>query len=227
MLRELLRRDLLLHGRMLLVSYSLFLAFQVYLLLRMDSDRLWAVSATLYASFLAITVFAREDKFRSSSWTCTLPVTRSQIVRARFVGAWILVVGAMAAGTTLAAVLPGSLVAPAGILEPSALLLVAVVITLVLSMMLPFLIRFGLVGMLVFLVGAQVLGAGLLVFAIVTGGRGRNGIRFVFSAVRNGVLALHEALPAPLFYAVVIAALVAANWTGFRLAVFLFRRREL
>lgn len=226
MLPRLLLRDALLHGRMLLISYGIFAAFQLYLVLRVDSSRAWLVFASIYASFLAITVFAREDKFQSTAWTLTLPVTRRDVVRARFLEAWILVVAALVAATILAVVIPRSQVELSVLIQPESLLMAATVITAVVALMLPFLIRFGLLGMMIFLVGAQVLGAGLLVAAVALRGRG-GGLRLGFSAIADAVRAAHGALPHSAFYALALAFLVAVNWAGYRLAVRLFRGRDL
>lgn len=226
MLLRLLRRDLLLHGRMLLISYAIFLAFEAYFALRVSSARFWLTAAAIYASFLSITVFAREDKFGSSAWTCTLPVRRSQIVRARFAAAWLLVAAALATGAAMAALLPGTRVVLAEIFRPATLLSAATAVTLVVALMLPFLIRFGLLGIMIFLVGIQLLGAGVLALAMVLGRHGRHltlGIGSVFHAVRSA----YEAFPPAISIVLTIALLFAINWAGYRFSVFLFRRRDL
>lgn len=227
MLRKLLKRDLLLHGRMLLISYGLFLAFQLYTVLNVESARTWAVFASIYASFLSITVFAREDKFQSAAWTCTLPVTRREIVRVRFLGAWLLVTAAMVAATMIAAVTPWSIVRPSEVLRPDTLLVSAAVVTLVVALMLPFLIRFGLLGVMIFLVATQMLGAALLVVAVAFRRRGSGSLRLDLSAIGDAVGAVHAALPWPVFAVLVLAVLAFLNWGGYRAAVWLYQRREL
>lgn len=226
MLRKLLLRDGRLHGRTLLISYGVFLAFQVYFLLRVDSARPWLVFASVYAAFVALSVYVREDKFQSTSWTCTLPVSRRGVVRARFVGAWILAVAALAAATILAAVLPGSRVGVPDVLEAETLLLAATVITVVVGLMLPFVIRFGLLGLMIFLVGAQVIGAGVLLMAGAFERREGRRLSLGFSVVADGVRAAHSALPPALFDLLVVALLLAVNWAGYRLALLLFGRRD-
>jgi len=226
MLRRLLVRDWLLHGRMLLISYGLFAAFQVYFILRTNSTRHWLVFASVYATFLAISVFAREDRFQSTAWTCTLPVSRREVVRARFVGAWILVTTALVGSMLMAAVIPGSIISVTEALQPATLLLAATATSLVIALVLPFLIRFGLLGLLIFLVAAQVLGSAALVLAIALDGGGGAG-KSMFSFVTDAVRATQGALtPAP-FYLLVAALLMAVNWVGYRFAVRLFTRREL
>lgn len=227
MLPKLLMRDALLHGRMLLISYGIFAAFQLYFVLRVDSSRFWLVAATIYASFLAITVFAREDKFQSTAWTCTLPVSRRAIVQARFVEAWILVAASLAIATLVAAVLPGSRVDVSAVVQTDALLLAATVVTLVVSLMLPFLVRFGLLGVLIFLVAMQVIGSGLLVVTVMLGNRDGGRVNLGLHAIAGAVRAAHAALPPVVFDLLAVALLFVVNWLGYRLAVFFFDRREL
>jgi ABC-type transport system involved in multi-copper enzyme maturation permease subunit len=227
MLPKLMVRDALLHGRMLLISYGLFAAFQAYFVTRIDDARPWFVFAGIYAAMLSITMFAREDKFESTAWTCALPVTRRDVVRARFVAAWLLVAAALVVGTILAAVMPGSQVGLARLLELDTLLVGATAVTVVLALMLPFLIRFGLMGMMIFLVLGQVVGAGVLLLAIVLRNNGGGELRLGIRAIAGGVSALREAMPVALFQLLVVVLLVGVNWAGYRLALFLFRRRDL
>jgi hypothetical protein len=225
MLLKLLRRDVLLHGRMLLISYAIFLAFEAYFALRVSSARFWLTTAAIYAAFRSITVFAREDKFGSSAWTCTLPVRRAEVVRARFVIAWLLVAAALATGAAMAALLPGTRVVLPEIVLPATLLCAATAVTLIVALMLPFLIRFGLLGIMIFLVGAQMLGAGVLALAMVLGRRGRH-VSVGFSSIAHAVRSAYEAFPPTISIVLAVALLFAINWAGYRLSVFLFRRRD-
>lgn len=227
MLCELLLRDWRLNQRAILISVALFAAFQVYFVIRVDSTRAWFVFTSFYAAFLILTVFAREDKFRCASWTCSLPVTRREIVGARFAGAWLQVAGALAVAIILAVVVPGSRIDLAGIVQPETLLLAATVAAVVVALMLPFTIRFGLIGVMIFLVAAQVLGAGALFLAIALRPRGGSSLRLGFSAVADGVRAVHASLPLPAFSLLVLALLAAVSWGGHCLAVHLYRRREM
>lgn len=226
MLLNLLRRDFLLHGRMLLISYAIFFAFEAYVALRVDSAQFWLTTAAIYAAFLSITVFAREDKFGSSAWTCTLPVRRAEIVRARFVMAWLVVAAALVAGAALTALLPGTRVVLPEIVLPATLLSAATAVTLIVALMLPFLIRFGLLGVMIFLVGAQMLGAALLALAMVLGRRGRH-VSLGLSSIANAVRSVYEAFPPAVSVLLTVALLFAINWAGYRVSVLLFRRRDL
>ena len=231
MLRDLLLRDWILHRRVLLVSYGMFGAFQIYSALSVSSPRVWLVFASIYAGLLTLVVFAREDKFRSTAWTCSLPVSRREIVRARIVGCWILVSTALVAATVMVTLIPGSKVSIASIVQPTNLLVSVGLVTLIVALMLPFTIRFGLMGVLIFGVVTQLLGGGLLVIVMLRsrakgGGTGRP----ILDAIRpviEGLSAAREALSPIVFQLLTLAILVALNWLGYRLSTFLFRRVEL
>ena len=230
MLHELLLRDWILHRRVLLITYGMFGAFQIYSSISVSSPRVWLVFASIYAGLLTVVPFAREDKFRSTAWTCTLPVTRTQIVRARLIGAWVLVLAALAAAAVLASIVPGSQVNAMTVLTPANLLAAGTAITLIFSLMLPFTIRFGLMGVLIFGVVAQLLGGGLLMIGMISRNRGGGSGRSLFAAltpIAEFVRGAHETLPAVAFYLLALCVLAAVNWLGYRLALALFARREL
>jgi hypothetical protein len=126
--------------------------------------------------------------------------------------------------------LPGSAVPAHAVLQPTSLLICATIVTLVLALMQPFTIRYGFLGVMIFVIGMQVLGVVVLTFATATrpkgGGSGRP-ILDALSSLGDRILAVREALSPAGFALVVVLSLVALNWAGYRLAVFMFRRREL
>jgi hypothetical protein len=232
MLRELVWRDWILNRRTLLLSFAVFFAFQLYSILRMSSDRAWLVFAAIYASFLTIIPVVVEDTSQATASTCALPVTRTDVVRARFVASWVLTTAVLAVTAALPAVVPGSAVEPAIALQPGTLLAMATTVTAVVALMQPFTIRFGMLGVMIFLVSAQVLGGAALFLAARFRrpdgvGAGVGPIRAGLSELSAAVTAVHDAVGPAGFVVVVLAALAVVNWLGYRFAVFLFRRREL
>jgi hypothetical protein len=104
-------------------------------------------------------------------------------------------------------------------------------VTLIVAVMLPFTIRFGLMGVLMFGIVAQLLGGGLLVVAMLSNSRGKGGtgrpILDALSSVTEGLVAARAALSPVVFQILVLAIFVALNWFGYRFSTFLFRRIEL
>ena len=216
--------------RALVAIVGIYLAFEAYFVCRISSPRHYLVFASIYASFLTLTLFLREDKFHAAAWSCTLPVSRRDLVRARFLCAWILVAGNLTLALVLAALMPWSAVRVAAALDPATLFLAAAAVTIVLALMLPFAIRFGLLGVMIFLVGIQILGSAALLVAVNTRGSphaSRGLIAGGIEALTEDLVTLRNLLSPPGFYLAVAVALMIVNWLGYRLAVALFRRREL
>lgn len=230
MLPKLLHREWVLNRTTLLLMAGIFGAFEIFSATSVDSARAWIVMATLYAAFLTVALFVREDKFRATAWTCTLPVTRVELVRARFVAAWLMVVVALSGATVLAAIVPGGSVPVVELLDLSTLLIVATVATLIFAWVLPFTIRFGMLGIMLFLVVGQLAGATLLLVGSTinrrSGGGGRP-IRAALGAIGDGLVSIREVLSPPLFAVAVVLTLIAVNWLAYRFSAYLFGRREL
>ena len=228
MLPKLLQRDWFLHRRALLTVILIFSAFEVYFVLVANHPRTWLVFTCIYVSFFVIVPMTRDDKFRAFAWTATLPVTRADLARARYVGSWVIVALAFLPALALAALLPGSKVAPVMPVDPRSLLLAATVITIIFLMLIPFTIRFGLMGVFIGLAVIQLIGAGLFVFASLTASfeAVEGTIASIFKPPIAGIAAIRNSLPSAAFNVLALLALVLINWVGYRFALALFRRRE-
>lgn len=231
MLARLLRRDWLLNRRALVLFAAVFAAIQV-LLLRLPPDLagIWLLLTCLYAAAMTVVPLAREGAFRTTIWSCSLPVRRADLVRARYFSAWMLSTGALLASFVLAGAVPGSRVSPAIALEMEVWLAAGAIITLVLALLLPFTIRFGMRGLAILLVvPLNILLPGVFVASKLTGSQDEveatvlGGIQSVGAAI----IALRGGLTRPVFYLSALTLLVLVNWASYRLAVALFHGREL
>ncbi len=230
MLPRLLLRDWILTRRALLAIVGIYVAFQAYFVCRISSSRQYLVFASIYASFLTLTLFLREDKFHATAWSCSMPVSRQDLVRARYLGAWIFVAAALVLALIPAWIVPGSVVSVPAVFDPGTLLRVFAAVTVILALMLPFTIRFGVLGVMIFLVGIQMLGALVLLIAVKTGGASsasRGLLSGGVDALGAGLAAVRELTGPAGFHAAIVVCLLLVNWLGYRLAVSLFRRREL
>ena len=229
MLRRLLLRDWILHRHALVPVLAIYTAFQTYFVLQVNSPRAWVVFTAIYISFLTITPFTRDDKYRAVAWSCTLPVSRAELVRARYVGVWFVLAAGFLIAYSLAGLVPGSKLAGAFLADPETLLLGGAVASIVLVFVLPFTIRFGILGVVIGLAGLQLLAAAAFVTAKLTGGLNRieGGVAGVFRPLVDGIVAVRESLEPAGFFLAALTVLVLLNWAGYRLALALFRRREL
>jgi len=223
---KLLRKDLIFNRRMLAGTYLFHLLLLSGFAMRDHSlpVPLYAGFAAVMCGFLPLSLVAREEKFRTAAFTCSLPVTRQAVVSARYVGGGLIAF--LGAGLILAL---GYLVPQIGLagrgVGPGAPLLVAfAVVGVVQAGLLPFTIRFGLVGLMVFLVAAQVLGMLVMLLAVFTGG---GTIRGVLDGWAAALHALHAALGDAATAGAVVAGVLLLNLVSHRISCWLFRRRQL
>jgi ABC-type transport system involved in multi-copper enzyme maturation permease subunit len=167
-----IRKDLILNRDALVTNAVIFMGFAAYLGWEPDTPvmvYIWLTS--LMFTFLSITVIAREDKFRAAALTCSLPVTRRTIVQARYVLSFGLGAVGVVTAFSLGALLPFSQLPVDELLGARTVLLAVTVVVLALGVLLPFTVRFGVFGVFVFLIAAQVLGVIALVMGRLFGGR--------------------------------------------------------
>ena len=224
MLRNALRKDLLLNARHLWGILPWFV-WVAYALSEPDAGRMTAVGAGFVGSLMATTIAAREDKLRTSATLASLPVRRRTLVQARYVVSYVVGAVTYLVVAAMAAVLPWSVQRAAELFEVKTLLLTVTLASMVIALLMPLVIRFGLLGVVVFLGAFQVLGVVLFVAADYFAAR--SGVRHVFGAVERGIVSLHAGLgqPGPIVETAVIVGI--STWLSFRLSVFLAERRDL
>jgi ABC-type transport system involved in multi-copper enzyme maturation permease subunit len=223
MLRNALRKDLLLNARHLwgIVPWFLWVA---YAMSEPGAGRITAVGAAFVGSLMATTIAAREDKLRTSATLASLPVSRGTLVEARYVAAYVIGAATYLAVVVMAAALPWSVQRAAELVELRTLLLTLTLASTAIAVLMPVVIRFGLLGVMVFLGAFQVLGVAVMVAFEFFGLRAAVG---VFSVIERGILALHRGLDQPVVIVETMAAVALAIWLSLRLSVFLAGRREL
>ncbi|KPK79784.1 MAG: hypothetical protein AMS25_11405 [Gemmatimonas sp. SM23_52] len=232
MLRQdwiLLRRDLILHRRALVAVALIHAAFQVYFVIRVNHPTLWLVFTCIYVSFLTVMPLNREDRFGTLAWSCTLPVSRADLVRGYYLTAWALLVGSFVVALGLAAFVPGSKLSALMFLSPDRLLLAAGITTFLIALLLPFTIRFGFMGVVLVLAVLQIVGALTLMVGVTTGRMGNveSAVGGAIRALAAGITALRHMLSTPVFRLALLAALVLVNWISYRFASAILRRRDL
>lgn len=225
MLRKLLRKDVLLNARLFwgLVPLLLWVGYALS-----EPGLSFATSGVLMAfagTLSACLVGAREDKFRARAVLHSLPVTRTDVVRARYAAALIVGVACFAIVTVMALSLPWSARSAADTLTLKVVLFALSCIVATASVMLPFAIRFGMVGVLVMMGALQVGGMVTLFWAEFSGRRGI--ARAVFGSVEGGLKAVYAGLDQPGFILVTAVVLGFGLWASQRFSVFLTERQEL
>jgi len=225
MLRKLLRKDVLLNAR-LIWGLAPLMAWMGYAL--SEPDLTFVTSAVLMAfagTLSACLVGAREDKFKAQVLLHSLPVTRMDVVKARYIGALLVGLACFAMVTVMAVSLPWSARPAADVLRLQILLFALSCIVATAAVMLPFAIRFGMVGVLVLMGALQVGGMVTLFWAELSGRRGA--ARAVFGTVEQALKAIYSGLDRPAFILATAAVLGLCLWGSLRFSVFLAERQEL
>jgi ABC-type transport system involved in multi-copper enzyme maturation permease subunit len=224
---KLLRLEYILNRRQVLITVAIFSLFFLYMASRIDSSRVYLVMVCLMLGLaLPFGILGREDKFKTASLVCSLPVRRSTVVLAKYAATWIVIGAGIAYSVVLTAVLPFAKVPVGELLTLKSLLVSLFLISLLFGFILPFTIRFGLTGIIVFLVSTQVLGIVALLSVQLLGSRG-NPIRTAIRAVEGGLrdILYHPATSG--FLLTMAAAVLAVNAISFFTARALYLRRDL
>lgn len=224
---KLLRKDWLLNRRALLLAYLVWSALWLGLPLMEYGEEFslgaWTGFVSVACAFLPIVVVGREDKFRAAALACSLPVTRRDIVKARYLGGWLLAIAAAAVALGAMLLLSSAAGWPFGRPPLAIPIVIVVVIGLVLGATMPFVLRFGLVGLIGFLVALQLLGIVVLLASAIFDS---NGVSSLVRGFATAVSGSYRALGAATFYAAALAAIAVLNFASYRLSVFVYGSRE-
>ena len=233
MIARLVRKDLLLNGNVLawlagglvaMVVLTRFAGRSVGEKISPMSFGLELASGSFYGSLLPLMVASRADRFRTGGFDASLPVTRRQILAARYLlpllllPAWV----ALIYGTVWA--LSGGRLPPEA-LHAETLLLAPTALVVTMGVFFPAVMRLGFMGMLYGLGGLQVVG---LVFLVAV--RSVPGVRGVFDAIGRigpALRGLHAGLGDPWYALLVIAVLIGVSILSFLAADALYRGRDL
>ncbi len=179
------------------------------------------------AGFVPVIISVREDRFRSNALSCSLPVTRRQIVLARY-----LVGPALFPVWVLCSVLLAWPLShegfPVAMLRLDALATGFAILVLTVAFVTPLFFRFGWAGFLYGLVGLQALGIIVLLAGPRLGLRG--GLLAIEDALRSigpGLRALRALAGDAVYFPAAFVALAVAFGLSCAASCALFRRRDL
>jgi len=226
-MHKLLRLEYIFNRRQVLIVLAIFTVYFAYLAGRIGSPRLFIIITSLMVGLsIPFVILGREDRFKTAALICSLPVRRSTVVLAKYAASWIAIGLGMGYALLLAAIIPFSKISVGDILTAKALVVSVLLISLFLSVILPFTVRFGLTGIIIFLVGAQLLGILAHVLVQLLGGA-RNPLRVVFRAAEGGLrlLLTHEGTPG--FLLTLLAAAILVNAASLFISRALYARRDL
>lgn len=218
----LMRKDLLLHKMTFYCATPALVAYVGWFASQRDLRGAFITFDCIIAGVLPMVLIAREDIFRVEAFICSLPVTRRQVVRAKYVISWAIALTFTVVGLILYSIFATERLHE--IWSVSTASRVLVMLSVGLGVALPLALRFGWIGLTVFGVGIQILAMGLYIIAKTFVTRLR--LPDVFKAVSESIEGLHSWLGDPLFLAAVIVILATFNFASYKIAEALFERRE-
>ena len=222
-MRNLILKDLVLHKKFLAVISLLFIAQMGFFGSGINSPRIFFLFSMIMSGMIPVMIFTREDKFKALSMTCSLPVSRRQIVLARYVLGWLLTltIEVLMAGAVL--LFPGSKLGLSDLLNLNMFVFVLAMMTAILSILMPLLIRFGIAGIFVILIGAQVLGIIVLSFRFPL----KNILVAMIAAVKSAFAFLSAGVGDPGRLALVLGMICLVNLASIKCSECLFRRKDV
>jgi ABC-type transport system involved in multi-copper enzyme maturation permease subunit len=224
---KLLRLEYLFNLRQLLIILAIFSVYFSWAVNQIEKPGVFIVTTSLMVGLgIPFAIVGREDKFKTAALVCSLPVRRSTVVLSKFAATWAAILLGLGYNVFLTAVLPFSKVPLGDVLSVKNLLVSLFLMSLLFAVILPFTIRFGIAGIIILLVGLQLLGIVALFLTQMLGGAG-SPLRLFFRAVEGGLKFLlhHQATPG--FLLTLAAGIVAVNFLSITVSRALYARRDL
>ena len=219
---NLIRKDLLMHK----TGFPVYVPFVVGVMAlqawRGFSPSVYITLVCIYAIIVPTALMAIEDRVRAGVFNCSLPVTRRQIVLAKYVIAWVLAVVAVLTGLAVYSVIAAQNLW--AIWTLAAAIQVLAILSLGLGLTLPVLLRFGWMGMMIAYFGMLTLGAVTveIVLAFVPGRQ----LLDSFIAISDFVVDTGNQLGELNFLMLIVVVGAILNLVSFIIGVKMFKQRE-
>jgi ABC-type transport system involved in multi-copper enzyme maturation permease subunit len=220
-MRELILKDFYLNKRYILTQGPFLSLIAGYFAWRGNSPSAYAFFASFMYFFVGLLLYTREDKFKSIGLSLSLPATRREIMAGRYLVIWTVMISLFVLGILVAGLLPGKALAFSALVEPRTLLTALITMALCLSFFMPFFVSFGLAGLMVFLIAAQVLG----IVTLMLWGR-FDLIRAVLGSIGKAIAPIRSGLGPTGSAGALVFLLLVLNYASFRLSMYLFQRKD-
>lgn len=229
MLRELMWREWVLNRPALAPMLLVFALVQIVAVqFIIDAPRLPLFLGCMWACVLIMVPFAREHQFRAVAWSCTLPAARADLLRARYLSSWILVVVLLLSASVATVLARGRESLATRPFDLDAALVAAAAVAVFIALMFPPVARYGPKGAAFLLIGLNVLLPLVFVVSKVTGTQDsvEGVVLGAFASLMGRVAGVKASMPALFFYPAVVALFALVNGISYRVAAALFRNRE-
>lgn len=223
---KVMQKDLILNKQLIFVNALVFLACLSFFALNSERmpPRVYAGFAAFMMAFLPSVMITREDKFNAMTLGCSLPVSRETIVQARFLLSLAMSLVGIVMAFLFAIVLPGSRYAFGDLFAWGPSLTAITVISLVLAFLFPFTFRYGMKGLFIFLISAQVLGVVLFTLAQVSGS---SLDKVIVGWIAGGFVRLQDWAGPAGFRVIILGVMLGLLVGAYRVSVWVFEKRDL
>jgi ABC-2 type transport system permease protein len=219
--RKLIFKDFLLHKKFLLGFGPAYVLYMGFFGSRISSSVVLAAFGPLLYALLPLTIYAREDKFKADGFSLSLPVTRRELILSRYVLSWIVMLVMYGSASILSVLIPGTKLGASTVFLPKTILMALAFMTVIFGMLMPLFTRFGMVGLMIFLIVMQVLGIFLIIFNTFI-----KDIRSLIASIIGAVNAARAALGPGSSAAAAVALMIILTYFSLELSVFLFKRKN-
>ena len=220
---NLIRRDLILHKKALIWAVIVGPVYLGYVGSRINHIVLLPIFGGLLYAIAPFMLFGREDKFKALTFGLSLPITRREFLRGRYLMSWALMLSMCLAGSMLSILVPGSKMSAATVFGARMILLSLAFMAIVFGVVMPLFLQFGFFGLIALLVGMQVVGVLLMVFR---SNAVFDVIKNLFKLIPDGLAAIQASLGPVAASLAVLALLALFSYASFAVSLAVFRRKE-
>jgi len=220
-MRKFILKDFLLHKKFLLGFGPAYVVYMAIFGSRISGSGVSAGFGPLLYALLPLTIYAREDKFKAEGFSLSLPVTRRDLILSRYIMAWITMLAMYGSASVLSLLIPGTKLGVSTVFLPKTVLMALFFMTLIFGMLMPLFTRFGMVGLMIFLITMQVLGIFLIVFNVVI-----KDIRSLIISIIRAVNEAQAAVGPAGSAAAAVVLMIILTYLSFELSVFFFKRKD-
>ncbi len=220
---ELILKDFRLHKKFVVgfgIAYGIYMA-----IFHSRANSPGAVSlfgAFLYA-MIPLLIFTREDKFKAAAFNLSLPVTRKEFLKARYVLGWLMMLVLYVSTSFLTVAIPGTKLGLSTIFQAKTVLLVLFFMAVFFGLLMPLVVAYGWTGMIVFLVFIQVLGIVTIFLANIS----RPAVRAAIRAIGGFLESVKSGLGPAGSTAAFLVLLLVFSFGSFRLSLYLYKRKDV
>jgi ABC-type transport system involved in multi-copper enzyme maturation permease subunit len=227
MLRNLLVQEYLFNKKNLLIFAVMLPLFFVFYPILVDEGGVVVGFCFAYIGILPATIPAKEHRYRTAAITCSMPVTRKQVVRSKYLAALIFCAVGIALFLLVSAINPMLQFPLQQIFNLKTIATGIFVLSICLAVLFPIIMRFGIMGIMIVLIIFQVLGSAMLLLASQLSRGFRGGIDAVFKTIGGAFQFLQSTFGSPGYPLFLLAAAGILIFLSHVVCIAVFRRKAL